>query len=106
MQFSKKMKINSSLFSVKNKIEVKSENLVKNLSSIYEQNFKIFQQIFLNFLYDHTKLKYSYNRPIRLKLISTHNAPDINIEIDFLSPFTVDVRMYYKDNNYDAQFYP
>ena len=42
------MKINASLFTVKDTIEFKSQSLVDYLYSIYEKNFEIIDQIFLS----------------------------------------------------------
>ena len=49
------MKTNAPLFAVKERSAVKSENLVDNLYSTYEQNFKIISQILLSPLESQTK---------------------------------------------------
>ena len=92
------MKINESLFAVKKRPEVKSESLVNYLYSIYEKNFKMIEQILFTSLEHQTKFKYSDKIPKYLVLNSNHHAPDIHVEINFLSPFTVDVEMHYRDN--------
>jgi len=92
------MKINESLFAVKKKTKVKSESLVDYLYSIYEQNFKTIDQIFLSSLRYQTRFKYSNEIPKYLTLSSNYYVPDIHIEVNFLSPFTADVQMHYKNN--------
>ena len=92
------MKINTSLFAVKKRAEVKSESLVDYLYSIYEENFKIIDQMFLNSLGHQTRFKYLHETPKHLILNSNHNAPDIHVEVNFLSPFTVDIGMRYTHN--------
>ena len=91
------MKINTSLFSVKETIKFKSQSLVDYLYLIYEQNFEIIDQIFLSTLMNQKKFKSSCASPIHLELSSDNYVPDINVEMNFLSPFTVDVEMHYKD---------
>ena len=92
------MKINASLFAVKERIEIKSESLIDSLYSIYELNFKIIDQMLFNSSVNQTKFKYSNESPINLLLSSNHHVPDIHVEMNVLSPFTVDVEMYHKDN--------
>ena len=92
------MKINESLFAVKKKTKVKSESLVDYLYSIYEQNFKTIDQIFFSSLSYQTRFKYSNEIPKYLTLSSNYYVPDIHIEVNFLSPFTADVQMHYKNN--------
>ena len=92
------MKINESLFAVKKKTKVKSESLVDYLYSIYEQNFKTIDQIFFSSLRHQTRFKYSNEIPKYLVLSSNYYVPDIHIEVNFLSPFTADVQMHYKNN--------
>jgi len=92
------MKINSSLFEVKERMEVKSESLVDNLYSIYEQNFKLIVQVIFNSSLKQTSFKYIEESPINLILSSNYHVPDIQMEMNYLSAFTVDVEMYYKDN--------
>ena len=91
------MKINASLFTVKDTIEFKSQSLVDYLYSIYEKNFEIIDQIFLNTLMNQKKFKKTFASSIHLELSSDNYVPDINVEMNFLSPFTVDVEMHYKD---------
>jgi len=91
------MKINESLFAVKKRTEVKSESLVDYLYSIYEQNFKTIDQMLFSSLEHQTKFQFSHEIPKYLVLSSSHNVPDIHVEINFLSPFTVDVEMHYRD---------
>ena len=92
------MKINESLFAVKKRTEVKSESLVDYLYLIYEQNFKIINQMLFSSLEHQTRFKYSHEMPMYLVLSSNHHVPDIHVEINFLSPFTVDIEMHYRDN--------
>ena len=92
------MKTNKSLFAVKKRKEVKSENLVDCLYSIYEQNFIIIDQMLFSSLEHQTRLKYSNEIPKNLVLRSNQHVPDIHVEVNFISPFTVDVMMHYKDN--------
>jgi len=91
------MKINSSLFAVKERREFKSESLVDSLYSIYEQNFQIINQLIFSTSIYQKRLKYSQELPMNLTLCSDYNVPDIQLEINRLSSFTVDVDMYYKD---------
>ena len=95
------MKTNSSLFAVKERIEVKSESLVDYLYSIYEQNFKIIDQILFNSLQNQTRFKYIQDSPMNLILSSNLNVPNIQLEMNYLSAFTVDVEMHYKDNKFE-----
>jgi len=95
------MKINSSLFAVKERIEVKSESLVDYLYSIYEQNYKVIDQILFNSSQNQTRFKYIQDSPMNLILSSKLNVPDIQLEMNYLSAFTVDVEMYYKDNKFE-----
>ncbi len=95
------MKTNSSLFAVKERIEVKSESLVDYLYSIYEQNFKVIDQILFNSSQNQTRFKYIQDSPMNLILSSNSNVPDIQVEMNYLSAFTVDVEMYYKDNEFE-----
>jgi len=92
------MKINESLFAVKKRNEVKSEHLVDDLYSIYEQNFKTIDQMFFSSVEQQTKFKYSHETLKHLVLSSNHHVPDIHVEVNFLSPFTVDIEMHYRDN--------
>jgi len=92
------MKINESLFAVKKRTEVKSESLVDYLYLIYEQNFKIINQMLFSSLEHQTRFKYSHEMPMYLVLSSNHHVPDIHVEVNFLSPFTVDIEMHYRDN--------
>jgi len=92
------MKLNESLFAVKKRNEVKSESLVDYLYSIYEQNFKTIDQILFGSLKHQIRFKYSHEIPKHLVLSSDHHVPDIHVEVNFLSPFTVDVGMHYRDN--------
>ena len=92
------MKTNSPLFAVKERSAVKSENLVDNLYSTYEQNFKIISQILLSPLEGQTKFKFSPEPHMHLLLSSNHYVPDIHVEMNFLSPYTVDVEMYYGEH--------
>ena len=93
------MKTNSPLFEVKERSAVKSENLVDNLISTYEQNFKIINQILLSPLESQTKFKFSPELHMHLLLSSNHYVPDIHVEMNFLSPYTVDVEMYYGEHD-------
>ena len=95
------MKINLSLFEVKERMEVKSESLVDNLYSIYEQNFKVIDQILFNSSQNQTRFKYIQDSPMNLILSSNLNVPDIQLEMNYLSAFTVDVEMHYKDNEFE-----
>ena len=45
------------------------------------------------------KFKKTFTSSIHLELSSDNYVPDINVEMNFLSPFTVDVEMHYKDKN-------
>ena len=92
------MKINSSLFAVKERREFKSESLVDSLHSIYEQNFQIINQIIFSTSMYQRRLKYRQESSINLILSSNYNLPDIKSEINYLSSFTVDVEMLHKDN--------
>ena len=92
------MKINESLFTVKKTTEVKSESLVDYLHTIYEQNFKTIDQILFSSMDHQTRFKYSHETPKYLVLSSNHHVPDIHVEVNFLSPFTVDVKMHYREN--------
>ena len=95
------MKINLSLFEVKERMEVKSESLVDNLYSIYEQNFKLIVQIIFNSSQNQTRFKYVQDSPMSLILSSNYHVPDIQVEMHYLSAFTVDVEMHYKDNEFE-----
>ena len=92
------MKINSSLFAVKERRECKSENLVDSLHSIYEQNFQIINQIIFSTSMYQRRLKCRQESSINLILSSDYHLPDIKSEINYLSAFTVDVEMHHKDN--------
>ena len=93
------MKTNSPLFEIKEISAVKSENLVDNLYSTYEQNFKIISQILLSPLESQRKYKFSPEPYMHLLLSSNYCVPDIHVEMNFLSPYTVDVKMYYGKND-------
>ena len=95
------MKTNSSLFAVKERIEVKSESLVDYLYSIYEQNFKVIDQILFNSSQNQTRFKYIQDSPMHLILSSNLNVPDIQLEMNYLSAFTVDVEIHYKDTEFE-----
>ena len=92
------MKINESLFAVKNRSGVKSESLINSLYLIYEQNFKTIYQILFSSLGNQKRLKHSHEIPKYLVLSSSQHVPDIHVEVNSLSPFTVDVEMHYRDN--------
>ena len=92
------MKLNESLFAVKKRTEVKSESLIDYLYLIYEQNFKIINQMLFSSLEHQTRFKFSHEMPMYLVLSSNHHVPDIHVEVNFLSPFTVDIEMHYRDN--------
>ena len=93
------MKTNAPLFAVKERSAVKSENLVDNLYSTYEQNFKIISQILLSPLESQRKYKFSSEPHMHLLLSSNHYDPDIHVEMNFLSPYTADVEMYYGEHD-------
>ena len=95
------MKINESLFAVKKRTEVKSESLVDYLYSIYEQNFKIIDQMLFSSLEHKTRFKYLHEIPKNLLLSSRYHAPDIQVEVNFLSSYTADVKMHYRDSEVD-----
>ena len=95
------MKTNSPLFAVKERSAVKSENLVDNLYSTYEHNFTIIEQMLLSPLENQTKFKISPEPHMHLLLSSNHLLPDIHVEMNFLSPYTVDVEMYYGEHDYE-----
>ena len=73
------MKINESLFAVKKRSEVKPESLVDYLYSIYELNFDIIDEIFLNSLMNKREFKYSKSSPNYFVLSSNEYVPDINV---------------------------
>ena len=91
------MKINESLFAVKKRADVKSERLVDYLYSIYEKNFKIIDQMFFSSLEYPTRFEFPQEIPKYLVLSSNHHVPDIHIEVNGLSPFTVDIQMHYRN---------
>lgn len=93
------MKINSSLFAVKERRDFKSESLVDALYSIYEQNFQIIDQLIFRTSIYQKKLKYSQELPMSLNLSSDYNVPDIQLGINYLSSFTADGEMYHKDSS-------
>jgi len=93
------MKNNTSLFAVKKKNEIKSESLVDNLNLIYEKNFKMINQIFFGYSINQAQFKYSSESLMQLVLSSNQCVPDIQIDMNFLSPFTVDVEMYYNESD-------
>ena len=93
------MKTNSPLFEVKESSTVKPENLVDNLYSTYEHNFKIINQILLNPLESQTKFKFSPELHINLLLSSNNHVPDIHVGMNFLSAHTVDVKMCYGEHD-------
>ncbi|MBM23410.1 MAG: hypothetical protein CMD78_03980 [Gammaproteobacteria bacterium] len=95
------MKINASLFSIKETQELKTQNIVDYLYSIYELNFDIIDEIFLNSLMNKREFKYSKSSPNYFVLSSNEYVPDINVEVNFLSPFTFDVLMHYKDKEFE-----
>ena len=92
------MKINSPLFKVKKGSEVKLESLINELYSVYEQNFKTIDQMLFSSLEHHTRFQFSHEIPKYLVLSSSHHVPDIHVDVNVLSPFTVDVEMHYRDN--------
>ena len=92
------MKIKEALFAVNKKTKVKSESVVDYLYSIYEQNFNAIDQMLFSSLEHQTRLKYSNEIPKNLVLRSNQYVPDIHVEVNFLSPFTVDIEMRYRDN--------
>ena len=94
------MKINSPLFKVKKGSEVKLESLINELYSVYEQNFKTIDQLLLGSLFSQKKFKFSQGLIKHLVLSSNQHVPDIHVEMHFLSQYTVDVKMHYKDNNH------
>ena len=95
------MKTNSPLFEIKEISAVKSENLVDNLYSTYEHNFTIIEKMLISPLENQTKFKFSPEPHMHLLLSSNHHLPDIHVEINFLSPYTVDVEMYYGEHDYE-----
>ena len=95
------MKTNSPLFEIKEISAVKSENLVDNLYSTYEHNFTIIEQMLLSPLENQTKFKFSPEPHMHLLLRSNHHLPHIHVEMNFLSPYTVDVEMYYGEHDYE-----
>ena len=95
------MKTNSPLFEIKEISAVKSENLVDNLYSTYEHNFTIIEQMLLSPLENQTKFIFSPEPHMHLLLSSNHLLPDIHVEMNFLSPYTVDVEMYYGEHDYE-----
>ena len=95
------MNINASLFSVKETQELKTQKIVDHLYSIYELNFDIIDQVFLSSLMNKREFKYSNSSPNYFVLSSNKYVPDINIEVNSLSPFTVDVLMHYKDEGFE-----
>ncbi len=95
------MKLNKSLFTVKEKIEVKSGTLVDTLHLTYEKNYKIIAQILFSSSVNQKGFKYPQESSVNLVLSSKYNVPDICLKTYFLSSFTVDVEMYPKENEVD-----
>jgi len=95
------MKIHSPLFEVKKESEVKLESLINELYSVYEQNFITIDQLLLRPLSSQKKFKFSQESIKHLVLSSNHHVPDIHVEMYFLSQYTVDVEMHYKDNKHE-----
>ena len=99
------MKTNSPLYEVKERRAVKPENLVDNLYSAYEHNFKIINKILLSPLESQRKFKFSPEPHMHLLLSSNHYVPNIHVEMNFLSPYTADVEMYYGEHDHENIMY-
>ena len=92
------MKLNTSLFAVKERIEVKSESLVDDLDLMYEKNFKLINQILFSSSVHQKRFNYPHKEREHFVLNSNQPVPDIHVEVNFLSQFTVDIEMYNIDN--------
>ena len=79
--------------------DVKPDLLIDDLYSVYEQNYNILYSLLSKPLAKHTGSYFNKEKTIELMLTSTLGHRDIQINMNTLSSYTVDIEMYYRENH-------
>ena len=78
--------------------DVKPDLLIDDLYSVYEQNYNILYSLLSKPLAKYTGSYFNKEKTIELMLTSTLGHRDIQINMNTLSSYTVDIEMYYRED--------
>ena len=78
--------------------DVKPDLLIDDLYSVYEQNYNILYSLLSRPLAKHTGSYLNKETTIELMLTSDLGHRDIQINMNTLSSYTVDIEMYYRED--------
>ncbi len=78
--------------------DVKPDLLIDDLYSVYEQNYNILYSLLSKPLAKHTGSYFNKEKTIELMLTSTLGHRDIQINMNTLSSYTVDIEMHYRED--------
>jgi len=79
--------------------DVKPDLLIDDLYSVYEQNYNILYLLLSKPLAKHTGSYFNKETTIELMLTSNLGHRDIQISMNTLSSYTVDIEMYYREDH-------
>ena len=79
--------------------DVKPDLLIDDLYSVYEQNYKILYSLLSKPLAKHTGSYFNKETTIELMLTSNLGHRDIQINMNTLSSYTVDIEMHYREDH-------
>ena len=79
--------------------DVKPDLLIDDLYSVYEQNYNILYSLLSKSLAKHTGSYLNKEITIELMLTSNLGHRDIQINMNILSSYTVDIEMYYREDH-------
>ena len=86
------------LFATKKIKDVKPDLLIDDLYSVYEQNYNILYSLLSKPLTKHTRSYFNKEKTIELMLTSNLGHRDIQINMNTLSSYTVDIEMHYRED--------
>ena len=86
------------LFAIKKIKDVKPDLLIDDLYSIYEQNYNILSSLLSKPIAKHTGSYFNEEKTIELMLTSNLGHRDIQINMNTLSSYTVDIEMHYRED--------
>ena len=87
------------LFTTKKIKDVKPDLLIDDLYSVYEQNYNILYSLLSKILAKHTGSYFNKETTMELMLTSNLGHRDIQINMNTLSSYTVDIEMHYQKND-------
>ena len=79
--------------------DVKPDLLIDDLYSVYEQNYNILYSLLSKPLAKHTGSYFNKETTMELMLTSNLGHRDIQINMNTLSSYTVDIEMYYREDH-------